>query len=83
MTGRPFELIKNAPVAPCMNCPDRTAECHGVCEKYKEYEQARREVYEEARKAREMNQIIYEGSPSFHSYRRARDMRAKRGRRKK
>lgn len=25
--------------APCYNCPDRTIECHGKCEKYKEFKQ--------------------------------------------
>lgn len=46
MTGFKCARDKRAPVAPCMGCPDRTAECHGVCREYKEYERQRAEWYE-------------------------------------
>ncbi len=33
------------PNPPCYKCPDRSAECHAVCEKWAEYEQARAKYY--------------------------------------
>lgn len=32
---------------PCKDCPDRWAECHANCEKWAEYEEARREYYKQ------------------------------------
>lgn len=38
------------PKPPCKGCKDRSAECHASCEKFSEYEKARREYYEVALK---------------------------------
>lgn len=28
------------PIAPCIDCPDRSAECHGSCKRYAEWQTA-------------------------------------------
>ena len=32
-------------ISPCKNCPDRTATCHTVCDKYKEFKKQTHEEY--------------------------------------
>lgn len=32
--------------APCINCEERTAECHSTCEKYKQFEVENRRIRE-------------------------------------
>ena len=39
------------PKPPCKSCPDRSAECHAVCEKWAEYEKARNAYYKEKNEA--------------------------------
>ncbi len=37
-------------ITPCYECNDRTEDCHCICEKYKAFEKARNERYEERKK---------------------------------
>ena len=32
-------------ISPCKNCPDRTATCHTVCDKYKEFKKQTHEEF--------------------------------------
>lgn len=43
---------------PCFGCPDRWAECHSHCEKYKAYETERNAEYERVGKLKEQTYII-------------------------
>lgn len=46
---------------PCqINCPNRTAECHGKCEKWLVYEKVRNEEYERIGKEKEQDRVLYE-----------------------
>ena len=52
----------NRPKQPCLkNCPERSAECHTVCEKWKRYELLRAEFYKargvDAEQTRVLNEI--------------------------
>jgi hypothetical protein len=31
------------PESPCLNCPDRTAECHAKCDRYADFDRAQKE----------------------------------------
>lgn len=52
----------NRPKQPCLkDCPERSAECHTVCEKWAQYEQLRAEFYKargvDAEQTRVLNEI--------------------------
>jgi len=40
-------------IAPCKDCPDRSAECHATCERYAAYAKAREQERRERLKADE------------------------------
>jgi len=50
MNAKAFSIRRNNN-PPCHKCPDRSAECHATCEKYKTYadkqEQTRRRRYQD------------------------------------
>lgn len=48
----------NEMIAPCMNCDDRHAACHGDCERYAEYKAYRESIKEKKRKEVEVGKII-------------------------
>ena len=46
---------------PCrQDCPDRNAECHAICEKWKAYETERNREYERVKEEREKSQALYQ-----------------------
>lgn len=45
---------------PCFKCPDRTAECHSVCEKWLAYEAERNAEYERVGKEKELAYALAE-----------------------
>lgn len=45
---------------PCRWCNDRTPNCHGVCDKYKEWDQLNKEAREKRSKILNQNRIVDE-----------------------
>lgn len=45
---------------PCLKCPDRSAECHAVCEKYGEWAKENARLREERNKKISMACALYE-----------------------
>ena len=58
--------------APCFKCPDRTSECHAYCEKWKDYETAKKEEYEayinDAKNIWRMNEIEADRIEKYKKY---------------
>ena len=49
----------NKPKQPCTKeCPDRSSECHSVCEKWLKYEKLRSDFYIERDKAVDLNRVL-------------------------
>lgn len=44
---------------PCYKCPDRNAECHATCEKWRAYEVERNKEYERIGKEKELARVLY------------------------
>lgn len=44
--------------SPCMGCPDRTATCHGSCERYAAFRAQCEELYRQRRLRREVSEAI-------------------------
>ena len=46
------------PLAPCMDCSDRHIGCHGICDRYKAYTEARDELKESIRQQKFVHNSI-------------------------
>lgn len=46
-------MIYSQQICPCNKCQERSAECHGKCEKYKEYRQKLDSIKAECSKAKQ------------------------------
>ena len=48
------------PTFPCLNCPDRSAECHATCEAYLDAAKRREEERENQRKQKQADILLQE-----------------------
>ena len=45
--------------APCLNCPDRTMNCHSTCSLYINFKKENDKIREEKHKIKQMEQDLY------------------------
>lgn len=63
---------------PCRkDCPERSADCHAVCEKYREFERARNAEYDKRKAQIETESAMYDSIDRIRmrNYRRNREWR--------